>query len=103
MLGQIVCGTVRIFVGTGSGALAGTLYAGLVGAAHLGGFGRWDQIPDFAVGCVLVGAVLGLLLGCLAWALSGKAARPERLGWVAMNCLRAPPSRPPHEPAPRNG
>jgi hypothetical protein len=79
MLRQIVRGAVWVLVGTGSGALAGALYGGLVGAAHLGGYGRWDHIPAFAVGCVLVGAVFGLLV-CLAWALSGKASRAESWG-----------------------
>jgi hypothetical protein len=74
MLDQIVRVVVRVLVSAVLGAAAGALYAGLVGAVHLGAYGRWDQIPAFAVGCVLVGAVLGLL-GRVAWALSGEAVR----------------------------
>jgi hypothetical protein len=55
------------------GAVLGALYAGLVGAVHLGVSGRWDRVPAFAVGCVLVGALFGLL-GGIKWARSGAAA-----------------------------
>jgi len=77
MLGQFVRVVTGVLVSTVSGAVLGALYAGLVGAVHLGAYGRWDRVPAFAVGCVLVGAVLGLL-GRMAWALSGEAARERR-------------------------
>jgi hypothetical protein len=60
-----------------SGALVGGLYAGLVGTVHLVVYGRWDHIPAFTLGCVLAGAVLGLL-GRTAWSLSSEDA-PERM------------------------
>jgi hypothetical protein len=104
MLRQIVSGMIRVLVGTASGALVGSLYAGLVGVAHRGGFGRWDQIPAFALGSVLVGAAFGLLLACLAWAMPGSATRRESWGWATspIQPRRAPPARPPLGPVPRN-
>ena len=51
----------------------------MVGAVHLGAYGRWDRIPDLAVGCVLVAALLGLL-GRIAWVRSGEAAPVRTTG-----------------------
>jgi len=62
---QIVRGIVRPLVGLALGAAAAVLYAGLVGAVHVGVYGRWDKIPTYAVGCVLVGAVIGLLVAAV--------------------------------------
>jgi hypothetical protein len=79
LLGQIVRVVVRVSVGVVLGAVPGALYAGLVGAVHLGVYGRWDRVPAFAVGSVLVGALLGCWAG-IAWALSGEAAP------IGVNC-----------------
>jgi hypothetical protein len=73
MLGQIVRGVVRTSAGLVLGGVPGALYAGLVGAVHFGVYGRWDRAPAFAVGCILVGALFGLV-GGIHWALSGEAA-----------------------------
>jgi hypothetical protein len=73
MPGQLVRGVVRMSAGVVLGAAPGALYAALIGAVHLGVYGRWDQVPAFAVGCILVGALLGLL-GGMKWALSEEAA-----------------------------
>jgi hypothetical protein len=48
------------------GAAPGAIYGGLVAAVHLGVYGRWDQVPTFAVASVLVGAVAGLLGGVVS-------------------------------------
>jgi hypothetical protein len=85
MLGQIVRGMVRTSAGLVLGAVPGALYAALVGIVHLGVHGRWDRAPAFAVGCVVVGAFLGLLGGVI-WALSGEPAPgtsppPTARGW----------------------
>jgi hypothetical protein len=101
MLEQVVHGMGRIGAGVLIGAAPGALYAGLVGAVHLGVSGRWDRIPAFAIGCVLVGALFGLL-GGIRWALSGEAG-PESLlptanrpaasatvGWLARRHPRRP-------------
>jgi hypothetical protein len=86
MLGQIVHVAVRVLVGMASGTLLGALYAGLVGAVHLGVGGRWDHVPAFAAGCVLAGAVLGLV-GGVAWALWGRThAKVQTVG-----CRPQPP------------
>jgi hypothetical protein len=61
MLGQIVHVVAPLLVSLLFGAVPAALYAGLVGAVHFGVYGRWDQIPSFTLGCVLVGAMLGLL------------------------------------------
>ena len=58
---QVVRVGVRLAAGAMMGAVPGALYAGLVGSVHFGLYGRWDRVPAFAVGCVLVGALLGLL------------------------------------------
>ena len=73
MLEEIVRVVVRLSAGVVLGVVPGALYAGLVGAVHLGVYGRWDRVPAFAVGCVMVGALFGLL-GGIGWALSGEAA-----------------------------
>jgi hypothetical protein len=78
MPGQLKRAAVRVLVSMAWGALLGGLYAALVGTAHLGTYRRWDGIPAFAAGCILVGVGLGLL-GYLVWAVSGEAAR-ERAG-----------------------
>jgi hypothetical protein len=68
MLGQsLVVGGVRVaaqgLAGTVLGAAPAALYAVLVGAVHLAIYGRWGGVPAFALGCVLVGALVGLLAG----------------------------------------
>ena len=73
----VVRAGMRVLVSLVLGAALGALYAGLVGAVHLGAYGRWDQIPAFAVSCVLVGAVLGLL-GRMAWGFSAEPVAPRR-------------------------
>src|SRR5215831_2056800 len=73
MLGRIVRAGVGTLTSLVVGATLGAVYAGLVGVVHLGAYGRWDRVPAFAAGWVLVGAVLGLL-GRMAWVLSGEAA-----------------------------
>jgi hypothetical protein len=73
MPGQIARVAVRGMISMASGVLLGALYAALVGTVHLGAYGRWEGIPGFAVGCILVGALLGLL-GCILWAVWGEAA-----------------------------
>jgi hypothetical protein len=73
MVGQIVGVAVRMSACVVLGAVPGVLYAGLVGAVHVGLSGRWDRVPAFTVGCVLVGGLFGLL-GGIAWALSVKSA-----------------------------
>jgi hypothetical protein len=70
MQSRIVRGVVRLFIGVVLGVAAGALYAGLVGAVHLGAYGRWGGIAVFAGLCILIGALCGLL-GGLRWALSG--------------------------------
>jgi hypothetical protein len=67
----------RLSTGVALGAAPGVLYGGLVAAVHLGVYGRWDQVPTFAVACVLVGAVVGLLGGAVS-ALWGDAAPEPR-------------------------
>ena len=74
MPGQIARAAVRALASMAGGALLGVAYAAVVGSAHLGAYGRWAGLPAFAVGCVLLGVVLGLLK-CLVWAVSGKAER----------------------------
>jgi SAM-dependent methyltransferase len=71
MLTLIVRVVARLSAGLLPGAAAGTLYAGLVGAAHLGAYGRWDRVSAFAVGSVAAGALLGLL-GGVAWVVLGQ-------------------------------
>ena len=73
MLAQVVRGVVRLSAAVVLGAVPGAVYAALVGAVHLGVDGRWDRIPAFAVGCVMVGALFGLF-GGVRWALSGELA-----------------------------
>jgi ABC-type xylose transport system permease subunit len=74
MLRQIVRVAVRISAGVVLGAVPGALYAALVGVVHVGVSRRWDGLPAFTVGCVLVGGLLGLV-GGTTWALR---ARPPR-------------------------
>jgi hypothetical protein len=74
MRSRIVHVVVRLFLSVVLGAAAGALYAGLVGAVHLGAYGRWGGIAAFAGLCTLTGALCGLL-GGLRWALAGGAAR----------------------------
>ena len=73
MLGQIVRMVIRMSAGLVMGAAPGALYGSLVSVVHLGVYGGWDRIPAFAVGCVLVGALFGLL-GSIGWAVAGEAA-----------------------------
>jgi hypothetical protein len=54
---------VRLSASVVLGAVAGALYAALVSGVHFAVYERWNQIPAFAKGCILVGAVLGLLRG----------------------------------------
>jgi hypothetical protein len=67
MLGQVVRVAVRMSAGVVLGAVPGALYAGLVGAVHLGVTGRWDRALAFTLSCVLVGGLFGLL-GGITWA-----------------------------------
>jgi hypothetical protein len=89
---------VRPLVGLVLGAAAAALYAGLVGAVHLSVYGRWDNIPTFAGGCVLVGSVLGLLIAAVltddaynAERARGKfgpaRTRPRSAAWPACSSL----------------
>jgi hypothetical protein len=100
MLTHIIHTVVRVLVGPALGAGLGTLYGGLVGTVHFGLYGRVDQIPAFVAGCVLVGAVLGLL-GYMVRKLSGKAARERSNG---QNGHPGRPQDPPKSPQvpPRN-
>ena len=72
MLAQIVRAVAWVLDGLLLGAVPGALYAALVGAVHLSVYGRWDDIPGFAVHCVVIAALVGLLAR-IAWALSGDA------------------------------
>ena len=67
---------VRQLAGLVLGASPGALYAGLVAAVHFGVYGRWDRVPAFAVGCVLIGAVIGLLIAALIPVSEHSANRP---------------------------
>jgi hypothetical protein len=70
---QIVGVVGRMSAGAALGAVPGALYAGMVGGLHFVLHGRWDRVPAFAVGCVLVGGLLGLL-GSIPWVLAWNAA-----------------------------
>jgi hypothetical protein len=73
MLAQVIRGGVRLSAAVVLGAVPGAVYVALVGAVHLGVYGRWDRVPAFAVGCVVVGALFGLF-GGVRWALSREPA-----------------------------
>jgi len=73
MPGQVVRGVARVLGGVALGAVPAAIYSALVGAVHFGAYGRWDRAPAFALGCVTVGALAGLL-GGIKWALSDEAA-----------------------------
>jgi hypothetical protein len=62
MLAQMFRIITRPLIGPILGAAAGALYAGLVTTVHVAVYGRWDEIPIFGAGCVLVGALFGLIL-----------------------------------------
>jgi hypothetical protein len=94
MPGQIARAVFRALVSMAWGALLGVVYAAVVGTAHVGAYGRWAGLPLFAVGCVLVGVVLGLL-GRVLWAVSGQAARESTAS------ASPPASNPPPGPARR--
>jgi hypothetical protein len=101
MLGQIVRMVIRMSAGVVTGTAPGALYASLIGAVHLSVYGSWDRVPAFIVGCILVGALVGLL-GSIRWALSGKAA-PDSVpaapaGPVPVATGRRPPR--PRRPGP---
>jgi hypothetical protein len=68
---------VRLSAGMALGLVPAALYGRLVAAVHLAVYGRWDRAPAFALGCVIAGALLGLL-GGVAWALSGNPAPVSR-------------------------
>jgi hypothetical protein len=100
----------RVPAGVVLGIVPGALYAGLVALVHLGAYGHWDRVPTFALGCIAVGAVVGLL-GGFKWALSGQA-RPAgnpppasqsftRSGQESMKILYLPGSL--AAPAPQQG
>jgi hypothetical protein len=96
MLAQVVRGVVRLSAAVVLGAVPGAVYAALVGAVHLGVYGRWDRAPAFAVGCVVVGALIGLF-GGVRWALSGEPAPGSSPPPAARGSSPAPlavPSRP---------
>jgi hypothetical protein len=82
---------IHLFIGAALGALPGAFYAGLVGTVHLGVYGRWDRLPDFAVACVAAGALLGL--GAAAWALSSRRAPGGLTAPPAGRRSRATPPR----------
>jgi hypothetical protein len=65
---------VRLSAGAALGALPAALYAGLVSVVHFAVTARWERLPAFALGCLAVGALVGLLGA--AWSLSGR--RPAR-------------------------
>jgi hypothetical protein len=77
MLGLIIRIVLRILATLMVGAAPGALYASVVGAIHLGVYGQWERVPAFAVGCVLVGALIGLV-GGISWAFSSKPS-PARV------------------------
>jgi hypothetical protein len=60
------------------GTIPGMLYAGLVGAVHIGLYGRWDRVPVFVVGCIAVGALFGLLRGISAEGGNGRGRATGR-------------------------
>jgi hypothetical protein len=91
---QTVRVMARALVSMGTGAVLGAGYAVLAGAVHLGAYGLWNQIPAFALGCVLVGAGLGLL-GRMVWALAGEAVEEVADGQSPLS------GNPPAEPARR--
>jgi hypothetical protein len=64
----------RVSTGMMLGLVPAVLYGGLVAAVHLAVTGRWDRSGAFALGCVIVGMLLGLV-GGTAWALSTKGGR----------------------------
>lgn len=69
MLGPVFRIVIRIAACLVLGAAPGALYASLVIAVHRGTYGAWDRVPAFVVGCILVGAMIGLL-GGIRWVLS---------------------------------
>jgi hypothetical protein len=79
MTGLVVRAAVRVLFSMAAGALLGAVYAALVSTAHIVTYGRWTRIPAFAFGSILVGLALGLL-GCVAWAVWGEAARKSAGG-----------------------
>jgi hypothetical protein len=105
MLAQVIRGVVRVSATVALGAVPGGGYAALVGAVHLGVYGRWDRVPAFAVGCVVVGALFGLF-GGVRWALSGEPAPDGSPPPAARGSSPAPlavPSWPSGVPARRPG
>jgi len=68
---------LRLSAGTALGVVPAGLYGGLAAAVHFVVTGHWDWSPVFALGCVIVGAVLGLLAGGV-WALSEQGPAPDR-------------------------
>ena len=96
MLAQVVRGVVRLSAAVVLGAVPGAVYAALVGAVHLGVYGRWDRVPAFAVGCVVVGALFGLFGGARGALFRepapGSSQRPSARG--SFPAPLAVPSRP---------
>jgi hypothetical protein len=94
MLGQSLVVGVRVagqgLAGAVLGAAPAAVYAVLVGAVHLAIYGRWGGVPAFALGCVLVGALVGLLAG-LTLALTEEAPqhREPRPATLAPSLRRA--------------
>jgi hypothetical protein len=72
---------VRLATGVGLGVVPGALYGALAGVVHRAAFGRWDSVHAFTLGCIIAGAVLGLL-GAVAsawWSMSpSSAASPSQ-------------------------
>lgn len=60
--GPVIRILTALLTGAGLGALPAAFYAGLVGGVHLAVYGRWDRVPNFALGCVLGGTLLGLVV-----------------------------------------
>jgi hypothetical protein len=74
LMGRLV---VRLSVGALLGVAPGALYAALVSVVHRGTYGTWGRIPCFVVGCVVTGALLGLVAG-VVWTVSGAGSERRR-------------------------
>jgi hypothetical protein len=73
--GRVVRPWVVLLLGLVLGALAGTVYAGVVLGSHWTSRGRWNRMLSFATTCMAAGAATGLLGGTLL-AFDGSRRRP---------------------------